>query len=67
MAHGHTKSEAQYADQVARRMASNAVCFSDAASPANNQLPLLTYTDFERVWTSDFSTALTAKNFARAV
>ena len=70
LAHGHTKSEAQHADQMAKKILykSHAVTGSATADPAsNNTLPLLAYTDFERIWTSDFSPALLAKNMARPV
>ncbi|KAK9826070.1 hypothetical protein WJX74_010164 [Apatococcus lobatus] len=73
LAHGHTKSEAQYADQLARKVLNTtqpmgSPAITDATTTAsNNALPLLAYEDFERIWTSDFSPALLAKNLARTV
>lgn len=73
LAHGHTKSEAQYADQMARKILHkthpmvSSVANDAATNASNNLLPLLAYGDFERIWTSDFSPALLAKNLARPV
>ena len=69
LAHGHTKSEAQYADQMARRVLHKALPAAGSAQQesANSLLALLVYDDFERIWTADFSQALTAKNLARTV